>query len=262
LRMSHLVQPRIVPSAMPTPPCRRLRDGSRLGSVVINQWIFASWPVKFLSRYMKAFEPYVAQLGRLATRTLRNPAAVPAEEIAAALDGQASVELRKAVSTKQLREAGAFFTGSELADWTLNPVHDLGRQSIVLDPGCGAGARLSMRFALAECGPNFDHGSFDSEIPERDGPTTDLTSWAHQRGRGARCTSASSSSPIWSSPRSSTARSSLRRRPRPRANAEALLPDLRHCASTSRASSAFQRGSRSFVRPAIVASGDNPRRSS
>ena len=33
-----------------------------------------------------------------------------------------------------------------------------------------------MRFTPAERGPNFDRGSFDPEIPERDGPTTDLTS--------------------------------------------------------------------------------------
>lgn len=61
----------------------------------------------------------------------------------AALDGQPSAELRRHISLAQLRKAGAFFSGSTLAQLAVRPiVRSLGKDSVILDPACGAGDLL------------------------------------------------------------------------------------------------------------------------
>jgi hypothetical protein len=60
-----------------------------------------------------------------------------------ALDGQPSKALRRLVPLEILREAGVFFTGSELANRTVALIsRDLKQGSSVIDPACGAGDLL------------------------------------------------------------------------------------------------------------------------
>jgi hypothetical protein len=76
-------------------------------------------------------------------------------DIRAALDGAASRELRRLIRVAHLRESGAFFTGTDLAEFAWATARDtLTRSSVVVDPACGAGALLlpivSELLALAE----------------------------------------------------------------------------------------------------------------
>jgi hypothetical protein len=64
-------------------------------------------------------------------------------DIDAALDGQPWDELRRSVSLTQLRSAGAFFTGSAMAQRAIAAaVSSLKSDATVLDPACGAGDLL------------------------------------------------------------------------------------------------------------------------
>src|SRR5260370_25793975 len=65
---------------------------------------------------MKAFNPYVSHLEELLLASVCLPVnAIRQKQVTAALDGQPSAELRKRVSLDRLRAAGAFFTGSRMA---------------------------------------------------------------------------------------------------------------------------------------------------
>ncbi len=107
---------------------------------------------------MQAYSSYVSTLRRL-VRSSASPRLGCPDHVAirAALDGQASDELRRLVSREQRRTAGAFFTGSRLAKLALRPIlGSLNEESIVLDPACGAGdlligcaAHLPVRRTLA-----------------------------------------------------------------------------------------------------------------
>ena len=107
---------------------------------------------------MKRYSNYVQRLERL----LGNGSVVasddPKGDCAAALDGEPSQELRRVISLKKRRGAGAFFTGSELAR---RAVPTRGgkrwRNASYFDPACGVGdlllaaaRRLAVRGSLAE----------------------------------------------------------------------------------------------------------------
>lgn len=93
---------------------------------------------------MKEYSEYIDRLRLL----VRNAHAGPhtedlASRINAALDGQASQELRRLIPLVRRREAGAFFTGSTLAKQALKGFTEtLTEQSVILDPACGAGDLL------------------------------------------------------------------------------------------------------------------------
>lgn len=60
-----------------------------------------------------------------------------------ALDGGAGQALRDHVSIEKLRQFGAFFTGSQLADKAIETIADtLNESSVILDNACGAGDLL------------------------------------------------------------------------------------------------------------------------
>ncbi len=94
---------------------------------------------------MKAFRPYVGSLHELLKRSTRLPAQINSKaDIEAALDGQPAAELRRCVSVKRLRAAGAFFTGSAMAHRAIAAagLSQLKRDATVLDPACGVGDLL------------------------------------------------------------------------------------------------------------------------
>lgn len=90
---------------------------------------------------MKAFEPYVQELENLVVRFQTDERVrLSTDE---ALDGQPSKVMRRLVPIEILRETGVFFTGSELANRTVELIsHDLKQGSSVIDPACGAGDLL------------------------------------------------------------------------------------------------------------------------
>jgi len=91
-------------------------------------------------RGFSSYGTYVAQL--------RNLAAAPRdiaewkEKVVAALDGQASLELRKIILLKTRRRFGAFFTGSDLAARLISRCTKLDENSIIHDPSVGMGDLL------------------------------------------------------------------------------------------------------------------------
>lgn len=90
---------------------------------------------------MKAFEPYVQELESLVVRFQTEERA--RLSVDGALDGQPSKALRRLVPLEVLREAGVFFTGSELANRTVALIsNELKQGSSVIDPACGAGDLL------------------------------------------------------------------------------------------------------------------------
>lgn len=90
---------------------------------------------------MKSFEPYVQELESLVARFQGNEHARLSAD--GALDGQPSRALRQLVPLEILREAGIYFTGSELANRTVAHIsHDLEQGLSVVDPACGAGDLL------------------------------------------------------------------------------------------------------------------------
>lgn len=92
---------------------------------------------------MNGFEPYLGILETLVNQTVKSTGGELLDEVSAALDGQPSNELRKLVPLVDIRESGAFFTGSELSKMALDPLKDtLDADSVILDPACGAGDLL------------------------------------------------------------------------------------------------------------------------
>src|SRR3990172_2507246 len=95
---------------------------------------------------MKAYLPYrtyVAHLHALINLATADRKAIRNDDflrsVNAALDGEASQELRKRISLEQLRQDGAFFTGAQLANAA---VANIEQNSIYFDPSCGAGNLL------------------------------------------------------------------------------------------------------------------------
>lgn len=92
---------------------------------------------------MNSFEPYLGVLESLVNQAVKSAGEELLDEVDAALDGQPSSELRKLVPLVDIRESGAFFTGSELSRAALDPLKDtLDADSVILDPACGAGDLL------------------------------------------------------------------------------------------------------------------------
>ena len=98
-----------------------------------------------LGTQVKDFQPYADDLARLAQQVEAGHLADPQTTIAVnhALDGEATIYLRKSVNLAELRANGAFFTSSSLAQkaWDLI-TSTIGSDSIILDPTCGAGNLL------------------------------------------------------------------------------------------------------------------------
>jgi len=93
---------------------------------------------------MRGFSEYVQTLRTLVATGLANPANFRASQpLAAALDGQPGRELRRLVSLRERRFAGAFFTGSRLASEIVRD-HLSNKQfeTVICDPACGAGDLL------------------------------------------------------------------------------------------------------------------------
>jgi len=91
-------------------------------------------------RGFSAYATYVAGLRELAGESLRSddwPG-----RVLAALNGQASLELRRVISLKTRRRFGAFFTGSELAAQLIARCSQFNERSIVHDPSLGMGDLL------------------------------------------------------------------------------------------------------------------------
>lgn len=101
---------------------------------------------------MKAFGGYVQSLERLfLNAALSAASAEVADQIDAALNGEAGQQLRRLVSLDDLRATGTFFTGSGLAGKVAERVlPTVGKGTKILDPACGAGDLL---LACAKCMP-------------------------------------------------------------------------------------------------------------
>jgi len=86
------------------------------------------------------YSAYVSALKRLAQES--RSAADWASRAVAALNGQASVELRHAASVETRRKFGAFFTGTDLSSRLIAQSGSIGRESLFYDPTCGMGDLL------------------------------------------------------------------------------------------------------------------------
>lgn len=92
---------------------------------------------------MKPYAGYVERLERLLEAGLSAALDGWKSQCAAALDGEPSREVRKAISVEKRREAGAFFTGSALArKAVLGPGGEGWEGGSLFDPACGAGDLL------------------------------------------------------------------------------------------------------------------------
>lgn len=93
---------------------------------------------------MEAFSTYLQHLDALiASRSDYASNIKITAAIDAALDGQPAKALRRLVPIKDMRSAGAFFTGSELSNRALKPIFDtIDDKSVILDPACGVGDLL------------------------------------------------------------------------------------------------------------------------
>lgn len=93
---------------------------------------------------MRSFQPYIDYLESLLDRVLKQRLATgEITAIDAALDSQPTNELHRLACTEELRAAGAFFTGSKLAEVALSSMRrGFSGESIILDPACGAGDLL------------------------------------------------------------------------------------------------------------------------
>jgi SAM-dependent methyltransferase len=112
---------------------------------------------------MKGFEPYLDFL-----ESLVNQSATSARtedllaKVDASLDGQPAAELRRLVPLVDIRESGAFFTGSELSRAALEPLTGtLDDSSVILDPACGAGD------LLIACARRLSKGKEDAHTLDR-----------------------------------------------------------------------------------------------
>ena len=86
------------------------------------------------------YSAYVSTLKRLAVESHR--AADWNTRVGEALDGQASVELRRVASLKTRRKFGAFFTGTDLGSQLIDCGTRFNATSIFYDPSCGMGDLL------------------------------------------------------------------------------------------------------------------------
>ena len=91
-------------------------------------------------RGFTAYRTYVAGLRDLAGESQRSDDWD--ERVYAALNGQASVELRRVIPLKKRRRFGAFFTGSNLAARLMSRCTKFDKHSIIYDPSLGMGDLL------------------------------------------------------------------------------------------------------------------------
>jgi hypothetical protein len=91
-------------------------------------------------RGFSSYGKYVAKLRNLAGESIRT--AGWDERAVAALNGQASLELRSVISLKTRRRFGAFFTGSKLAARLVSRCSKFDKDSIIHDPSVGMGDLL------------------------------------------------------------------------------------------------------------------------
>ena len=92
---------------------------------------------------MHQITPFVLELHEVLNKTITN---YPANKdiVLPLLDGRPSRELRKLVPLKNLRESGAFFTGSQLAKIAVSTefASTINKTSVLVDPACGGGDLL------------------------------------------------------------------------------------------------------------------------
>ena len=89
------------------------------------------------------FQPYVQHLAQLLNASAMEGAVAKQAELAAALNGQPSRELRKLYTIDCLRNTGTYFTGSALANRLITPLKTiLPNVKQIVDPACGAGDLL------------------------------------------------------------------------------------------------------------------------
>jgi hypothetical protein len=86
------------------------------------------------------YSAYVSSLKRLAKES--NGVADWNARVNAALNGQASVELRRVSPLETRRKYGAFFTGTDLGEKLLGCGSEFGEKSVFFDPTCGMGDLL------------------------------------------------------------------------------------------------------------------------
>jgi len=121
---------------------------------------------------MKAFSTYTDELERLVDRYIASPNSskiLPKVEMA--LDNEASAMARELISIDDLRAEGIFFTHRELANIALESINDtISKDSIVLDPACGAGDLLLtfLEKYFIKFGKNANLETLDSQILGRD----------------------------------------------------------------------------------------------
>jgi len=92
------------------------------------------------SRPFSSYSAYVSKLKRLSMESHR--VADWNIRVDAALNGQASVELRRAAPLETRRKFGAFFTGTDLGARLIGCGTGLGPTSVFYDPTCGMGDLL------------------------------------------------------------------------------------------------------------------------
>ena len=86
------------------------------------------------------YSAYVSALKRLAQES-RHAADWDSRAVAA-LNGQASIELRRVASVETRRRFGAFFTGTDLSSLLIAQGASIGGESVFYDPTCGMGDLL------------------------------------------------------------------------------------------------------------------------
>lgn len=90
---------------------------------------------------MERYSVYADHLGEL--RSANSPRMQRKASVKAALDGEASRELRNLLDLKSLRRDGIFFTSSRLRSFAISTIaNSIDESSILYDPACGAGDLL------------------------------------------------------------------------------------------------------------------------
>ena len=95
-------------------------------------------------RTRAGYSKYVRELRSLVTGVVRDGLTGSEAQLHTALNGGADSALRKLVPLQQRRDLGQFFTGAELRSAVASSVAERGftRESVFLDPSCGAGDLL------------------------------------------------------------------------------------------------------------------------
>lgn len=104
-----------------------------------------------LRSQMRRFERYVRTLHSLVDEVSANHGGASSDKLIASLDGQPGNELRRLVSLKARRRAGAFFTGSALAKRTADRYRATIAKGVSCDPACGAGDLLVAASEYLSC---------------------------------------------------------------------------------------------------------------